>query len=76
MTTYAYTLTLSDSEMLALDAAIEHYRAFCRQQLASGEGCPYWAHARSMEAIGARLFGNAQLMSTNSFTPPGDIDTR
>ncbi len=67
MTTYAYRITLNDSEAIAVQAALEHYRKFCEAELAAGPKAPYWAHAHSIDAVLPRLCADAMMTSTSSF---------
>lgn len=72
MTTYAYRLTLNDSELIAVQAALEHYRKICESELSAEPQAPYWAHARAIDAVLGRLFADAQMTSTSSFCWPND----
>jgi hypothetical protein len=67
MTTYAYRITLNDSEAIAVQAALEHYRKICEAELAAGAGAPYWAHAHSIDAVLKRLSDDVVMTSTSSF---------
>ena len=43
MTTYSYTITIGDSEHIALEAALLHFVEHCAQQISAGAGalaCP------------------------------------
>jgi hypothetical protein len=51
MTTYRYKLPRDDSEMIALQAAITHYRDVCLQEIAKESGAPYWAHNEALQRI-------------------------
>lgn len=68
MTTFQYTLTLDDSEMIALTYAIDFYMAECIKQKKAAAGAPYWAHLDSLEEIKARRHKNARQMSGNTFS--------
>ena len=70
MTTYSHKIILDDGEIITLKSALEHYRDVCRAELASGPKAPYWAHARSIDAIMGRLYDDVQMTSTNSFNNP------
>jgi hypothetical protein len=55
MTTYAYTLTINDSQRIALEAALNLMIEHCEAKLAAGEGAPYWAHRKSCNEILEKL---------------------
>jgi hypothetical protein len=74
MTTYTYRIILNDSELIAVQAALEHYREFCESELSARPQAPYWAHAQAIGAVLGRLFGDAQMTSTSSFCWPKDAD--
>ena len=74
MTTYAYRVTLDDSELIAVHEALTHYRAFCESELANGPKAPYWAHRRSIDAVLIRLSSDSKMMSTNSYLYPKTRD--
>jgi hypothetical protein len=63
MTTYSYTLTLRDGELIALEEALKFYLAYCDQQLEDGPCSPFWAHRESILKILARRYDNVQLTS-------------
>lgn len=68
MTTYQHTLTIGDSEFIALSAALELMIEHCDQQLAAGARAPYWAHRRSCTNMLSRLrAGPPTMTSTNTF---------
>jgi hypothetical protein len=68
MTTYQHTLTVGDSEFIALSAALELMIEHCDQRLAAGEGAPYWAHQQSCKQMLSRLkSGRATMTSTSTF---------
>ena len=48
MTTYSYNFTFDDSEMIALEAALNFYVDHCNVQLEDGPCCPFWAHRESI----------------------------
>ena len=45
--TNQYTLTIDDSQRIALEAALEFMIEHCKANLATGEGSPYWAGRKS-----------------------------
>lgn len=68
MTTYQHTLTVGDSEFIALAAALELMIAHCNERLAAGEGAPHCAHRQSCTNMLSRLkSGPATMISTNTF---------
>lgn len=77
MTTYIHRLTLDDSDIIALGAAIDRYIDTCKAELADGPKAPYWAHLTSLEGIKARLYGDSTMTSTSSPCWPSlpDIDS-
>lgn len=70
MTTYAYRIVLSDSEMIAVQEALSRYADICKSELADGPKVPYLGHLRHIDAVRRRLFADAQMMSTSSFCYP------
>ena len=74
MTTFAYRITLDDGEVIAVEAALEHYRKFCEAKLADGPQAPYWAHIRAIDAVLRRLLADTQMTSTSSFCWPKQSD--
>lgn len=72
MTIYQYTLTIGDSEALALEAALELMIQHCKEQLAAGEGAPYWAHRTSCAEMLRKLRRTpVEMTSTSSASWPG-----
>ena len=72
MTTFSYRLTLGDGEAISAHAALTHYIEFCEKKLEEAEQngttmAPYFARKSHCENILARLFGNMDMTSTNSF---------
>lgn len=68
MTTYSYTITIGDSEHIALEAALLHFVEHCAQQISAGAGAPYWAHRDSCNAILDKLrSATPHMTSTNNF---------
>ena len=63
MTTYSYNLALDDSEMIALEAALNFYLRHCSVQLKDGPCSPFWAHRESIRKILARRLDNVQQVS-------------
>ncbi|MCP2209670.1 hypothetical protein [Bradyrhizobium diazoefficiens] len=72
MTTYQHTVTVGDSEFIALCAALELMIEHCDAMLADGAGAPYWAHKQSCIKVLQRLrAAPAQMTSTNNFFDRG-----
>jgi hypothetical protein len=72
MPTYQYTLTIGESEQLALEAALELMIQHCKEQLAAGEGAPYRAHqANCAEMLRKLRRTPAEITSTRSGSWPG-----
>jgi hypothetical protein len=67
MMTFSYRIIFNDSEMIAVEAALKHYRSICEAKLAEEAGAPYWAHRRAIDAVVGRLLADRQMMSTNNF---------
>lgn len=67
MTTYSYTLVLSDSEVIMLEAALQMMLAHCKQKLSDGPEAPFIAWERSAEHVLSRLHDNAQLTSFSDY---------
>jgi ribosomal protein S20 len=67
MTTYSYGLTLSDSEVIMLDAALKLMIKTCEENIAKGDGAPNLAHKNSAENVLSRLHDNMNQTSGNNF---------
>jgi len=67
MTTYAYTITLNDSEVIMLKAALELMMKHCKQKMDEGAGAPYWAHNHSAQSVLEKLYDNTIQTSGNNF---------
>jgi len=67
MNAYKYELSLNDSEIIALEAALMMYQQHCSERLADGPKTPYWAHKKSIETIQAKLYANTSQISGNNF---------
>ena len=68
MTTYSHTITLNDSEYIAISAALELMIEHCNAQLADGPVAPFWAHRQSCQTILGKLRSATPTMtSTNTF---------
>lgn len=71
MTTYSYTLTIGDSQRIALEAALNVMIEHCQTKLAAGEGAPYWAHRKScIEMLEQLRSTPGEMASTSSFCWP------
>ncbi|UGY05082.1 hypothetical protein [Bradyrhizobium quebecense] len=73
MTTYRYTLSIGDSEFIALDAALKLMIEHCEAQLAAGHDAPYWARkhhcSKMLEKLRAAV-STSEMTSTSSFCLP------
>lgn len=67
MTTLAYTIQLTDSERITLDAALELLGKECDMQIANSHTAPYVAHLASIASIQNKLSMGAQPVSGNTF---------
>jgi hypothetical protein len=67
MTTYAYTITFNDSEIIMLQSALELMVKHCQEQLDKGKGAPFLAHKHSAESVLKRLNDNVKQKSGNNF---------
>lgn len=63
MTTYSYTLTLNDGEMIALEAALDLYLAHCNAQMKDGPCSPFFAHREYVRNLLARSHENVRQTS-------------
>jgi hypothetical protein len=68
MTTFAYDITLNDSEVIMLKAALEIMIEHCEAKIAVGEGAPFFAHKISTQSDLTRLHANATQPSGNNFS--------
>ena len=67
MTTYSYHLDLSESEAIALQAALISYSATCTAKILAGEKTPFTAHDNMILGILNRLNESATMTSWNNF---------
>jgi hypothetical protein len=67
MATFNYRIFLDDSELIAVEAALHHYRSICVAKLVEGAKAPYWAHRRSIDAVLSRLSSDRRMTSTSNF---------
>lgn len=68
MTTYSYSITINDSQRIALEAALRLMIEHCETKLQENAGAPYWAHRQSCEEMLERLRHSKPTMtSTNNF---------
>ena len=56
MTTYSYKVTMNDSEIIMLKAALELMIKHCQQKIDEGEGAPYLAHKHSAQSVLGKLY--------------------
>jgi hypothetical protein len=64
MTTYAYRVSLNDSEVIIVEQALTHYREFLKSQPA-GQQRTYL-----IDRVMERLHSNTEMTSTSSFCYP------
>jgi hypothetical protein len=67
MTTFAYTITLNDSEVIMLKAALELMIKHCQKKLDERAGAPFWAHKHSAQNVLGKLYENTIQTSGNNF---------
>ena len=67
MTTFAYRITMNDSEAIMLKAALELMIKHCQQKLDDGAGAPYLAHRHSAQSVLDKLYDNKIQTSGNNF---------
>ena len=68
MTTYAYDLTLNDSEFGMLHMSLKLTIDHCKQKIGEGEDVPFRAHKQSAENVLSRLCANVRQTSGNNFS--------
>ncbi len=59
MTTFAYTVVLNDSEVIAIEAALELLIKHCDKNLKNGPRAPYYIWRVHAERIKAKLTENS-----------------
>lgn len=75
MTTYSHTISVNDSEYIALTAALALMIDHCNEQLAAGAAAPFWAHRHNCEGILRKLRSASPVMtSTNTFGRPPEAE--
>lgn len=67
MTTFAYHITLNDTEYIMMSAALKLMIEHCQQKLDEGESSPYRAHKGSAERVLSRLRDDMEQTSGNTF---------
>ena len=67
MTTYQHTLTISDSESIMLESALQFMIERCEKEMATNPRAPYYAHLKSARAVMARLNDDVVIISGNNF---------
>lgn len=73
MTQFSYKVTLNDSEMIMIKAALKNMILHCEEQLENGKTAPYWAHKRSAQRVLDKLYDDVEQISGNSFGPFFDL---
>jgi hypothetical protein len=66
MTSYGFRIALYDSDLTAVEIALENYRKICEAEMSAGRQSPYWAHAKSIDAVLRRLHAAVEMTSTSS----------
>lgn len=69
MTSYAYRVTLSETEVITLEEALRIYSALSKAE-GPAKFKPMRGNSNAAEAILRRLYADAQMMSTSSFCWP------
>ncbi|MEN9549970.1 MAG: hypothetical protein RIR12_2561 [Bacteroidota bacterium] len=67
MTTFAYNITLNDSEAIMLKAALELMIKHCQEKLDEKAGAPFWAHKHSAQSVLEKLYEITIQTSGNNF---------
>ena len=68
MTTYQHILTISDSESIMLESALQFMIERCEKEMATNPRAPYYAHLQSAKAVMARLNDDMVLTSKSDFS--------
>ena len=68
MTTYSYSITVDDSEVIAVETALYMYLQHCEEQLSNGPCAPYWAHKQNVERVLGRLHSDVAMTSMSSIS--------
>jgi hypothetical protein len=75
MTTYSYSITMNDSEVIMLKSALKLMIKHCQDKIDKEEGAPYWVHRKSAQRVLERLRDNCIQTSGNNFNGDGDFLT-
>jgi len=67
MTSFSYNLTLEETEVITVKAALELMIERCDKNIAKGEKAPNWARKDAAESVLSRLHDNATQISGNNF---------
>jgi hypothetical protein len=67
MTTFAFTIILSDSEVNTVEVALKGLLKQCEIENSKAETAPYFAHRINTKAILKRLYDSGEQMSGNNF---------
>jgi hypothetical protein len=68
MTSYTWSASFNDDEMLVLDEALRHYKAFCKEVSAKGGDVAFLAQLETIKTIRTKLYRG---MYPPEFPPPG-----
>lgn len=64
MTTYAHTITLTDSERIALEAALNLMSLHCDEQMTDGPRAPSWEQHECLVILMKLAMATPVMMST------------
>lgn len=70
MTTYAFTLTLSEGQVQTLCTALSFFLEKCEAETKNEETVPYYAHIIDCKSILKKLYDNREQMSGVYFGNP------
>ena len=68
MTAYQHILTISDSESIMLESALQFMIERCEKEMATNPRAPYYAHLQSAKAVMAKLSDDIVLTSKSDFS--------
>jgi hypothetical protein len=71
MTSYTFTLVISESESIMLSEALKLMVQHCKDELSANPRAPYFVWKACAESVQARLYDNAVLRSSNNFSDMG-----
>jgi len=68
MPSLQHTLTISDSESIMLESALQFMIERCEKEIETDPRAPYYAHLQSAKAVMARLNDDMVLTSKSDFS--------